>query len=73
MVVWCDSHHIIIVKVRSKFTINKYDKTAQAQMKLNKVFKKLREKSEVEEEVYNKVRSTEAFTTMHNILYLCSI
>ena len=37
---------------------NKYDKTAQVEMKLNKVLKELRDKSEVEEEAYNQKRST---------------
>ena len=38
----------------------KYDKTAQVEMKLNNVLKELRDKSEIEEEVYNQIRSTEA-------------
>ena len=57
MVVYCDSHNIIILKDHSKFMylspVNKYDKTAQVDMKLNKVLKELRDKSEVEVEVHN--------------------
>ena len=57
MVVYCDSYHITIVKDHSKFMYlepsNKYDKTAQVEMKLNKVLKELRDKSEVEVEVHN--------------------
>ena len=37
---------------------NKYDKTAQVEMKLNKVLKELMDKSEVGEEAYNQIRST---------------
>ena len=52
MVVYCDSYHITIVKDHSKFmyleSSNKYDNTAQVDMKLNKVLKELRDKLEVE-------------------------
>ena len=54
----------MIVKGRSKFMylgyFNKYDKTAQVKVKLNRVLKELRDKSEIEEEVYNQIRPTGA-------------
>ena len=53
----------MIVKHGSKFMnqnpANKYDNTAQVEMKLNKVLKELRDKSDIEEEAYNQKRSTE--------------
>ena len=53
-----------IVKDRSKFMhlrpSNKYDKTAQVEMKFNRVLQELRDKSEIEEGVYNQIRSTRA-------------
>ena len=52
----------MIVKDRSKFMYlgpcNKYDKATKFEMKLNRILKELRDKSEIEEEVYNQIRST---------------
>ena len=40
--------------------LNKHHKTAQVEMKLNNFLKELRDKSEIENEVCNQIRSTGA-------------